>query len=155
MQWATEISIARSPQTSYRQENISWYLFRSHCILETSLVMFTFYPKKKKEQGKRKEEAYCLFSMLKAQTVHAVRLQRWWVQPLEEKLWFKGSKMSTLPVRPPLSLLTIFFGWKAISFLKDHAMVIHFDLQWLNTCAYTQTRQRSFSFIFHETFQLK
>ena len=69
-----------------------------NCILETSLVMFTLYPKKKKErgQGKRKEEAYCPLSMLKAQTVHAVRLQRWWVQPLEEKLWFKGSKMSRL-----------------------------------------------------------
>ena len=116
MQWATEISIARSPQTSCRQENISWYLFRSHCILETSLVMFTLIQKKKKEQGKRNEEAYCLFSMLKAQTVHAVRLQRWWVQPLEEKLWFKGSKMSTLTVRP-LSLLTIFFGCKSIPFL--------------------------------------
>ena len=72
--------------------------------------------KKKKEQGKRNEEAYCLFSMLKAQTVHAVRLQRWWVQPLEEKLWFKGSKMSTPTVRP-LSLLTIFFGCKSIPFL--------------------------------------
>ena len=49
-------------------------------------LLCSLFIQKKKEQGKRKEEAYCLFSMLKAQTVHAVRLQRWWVQPLEEKL---------------------------------------------------------------------
>lgn len=64
--------------------------------------------------------------MLEAQrTVHALSLQRWWAQPLEERLCIKGPKTEQNDtVGLPPNLLTIFFRWKSSPFLKDQAVVL-------------------------------